>query len=109
MKRISWELVAFSHIFLFYIISTAAFLSIIIDFYYSHNVNFILVYADIIGLITGGGILWTQLIPQMSVIEKLLCIFIMCIGKIATIGLSLYVTKLKKSDVRYPEAKLIII
>lgn len=109
MKRISWELVAFSHIFLFYIMSTAAFLSIIIDFYYSHNVNFILVYADIIGLITGGGTLWTQLIPQMSVIEKLLCIFIMCIGKIATIGLSLYVTKLKKSDVRYPEAKLIII
>lgn len=109
MKRISWQLVAFSHIFLFYIVSGGALISIIIDFYYSHSVDFILVYADIIGLITGSGILWTQLIPQMSIIEKLLCIFIMCIGKIATISLSLYVTKLKKSDMQYPEAKLIII
>ncbi len=107
-KRISWELVSFAHIFLLYTISLATIISIIIDLLKYHQIDFILIYSDILGLI-GSGALWSTLMLEITTEEKILCIMLMCIAKIAAFGLSLYLGKLKKSDLKYSEAKLIII
>lgn len=109
MKRISWELVAFAHIFLLYIILFISIISIIIDLYYNHNIDFILLYSDVIGLMTGSGTLWSQLVSSIDTIQKILCIMLMCIGKISTVSMSLYMSKIKKSELQYPNTKLIII
>ncbi len=108
-KKISWQLVAFAHIFLLYITGLAMIVSIIIDLYRYHQIDFLLIYSDILGLITGSGALWTPLVSEIFIGEKIICIVLMCIGKIAAIGLSLYLSKLKTSTVKYPDAKLIII
>jgi trk system potassium uptake protein TrkH len=108
-KKISWQLVAIAHIFLLYIMGLATIVSIIIDLYSYHKIDFLLIYSDILGLITGSGALWTDLVREIKIGEKIMCIFLMCFGKIAAISLSLYLSKLKKSQIKYPDAKLIII
>lgn len=108
-KAISWKLVALAHIFLLYIITISALVSIVIDLHSNHTVDFMLIYTDILGLITGSGALWTPLVSNLATFEKIICILLMIIGKIAGITLTLYISKIHTSSVQYPDAKLIII
>lgn len=107
-KKISWQLVSFAHIFLFYTIGLTTIISIIIDICHYHNIQFVLIYADILSLV-GSGALWSSLILEASSKEKMLYIFVMIFAKIAVFGVGLYLGKLKKSELMYPDAKLIII
>lgn len=107
-KKISWKLISFAHIFVFYTIFIATIFTIIIDLLNYHQIEFILIYSDILSLI-GSGALWSSLITELATKEKILCILLMCIAKIAAFSVSLYLSKLKKSELQYPDAKLIII
>jgi trk system potassium uptake protein TrkH len=107
-KKISWQLVSFAHIFLFYTIGLATIISIIIDISQHHQIQFTLIYSDVLSLI-GSGALWSSLILEASTREKILYIMVMIFAKIAVFGVGLYLGKLKKSELIYPDAKLIII
>jgi trk system potassium uptake protein TrkH len=108
-KKISWSTVAYAHIFLVYIILLALFLSIVIDLYYAHSIDFILVYADILGLVTGSGMLWTPFTDSTDNMIKVLIIVVMCMSKILTILFTFSLSKLKKPNcINYPEGKMII-
>jgi Trk-type K+ transport system membrane component len=107
-KKISWQLVSFAHIFLFYTIGLATIISIIIDICQYHTIQFVLIYSDILSLI-GSGALWSSFITEAALGEKIMSILLMIFAKIAVFGVGLYLGKLKKSELTYPEAKLIII
>ena len=107
-RKISWQLISFAHIFLLYTIGLATIVTIIIDILQCHKIEFLLVYSDILGFI-GSGSLWSSLLTDIGVQEKLICIVLITVAKIAAFGLSLYLTKLKKSELQYTDAKLIII
>ncbi len=108
-KKISWRIVAISHIFLLYLVGITAFLTVIIEFYTQNNIDFMLTYSDILGFITSSGTLWTPLIIMLGNFEKIFCILLMALGKISGIILTLYVTKITTNGKQYPEGNLILL
>lgn len=108
-KKISWIMVAYAHIFLLYILGFALFLSVLIDLYYEFNFDFLLLYADVLGWITGCGATWTSLMDKIDISIKIIVSIVMCLSKISTIVFSISLSKLKKNLVQYADAKLIII
>jgi trk system potassium uptake protein TrkH len=108
-KTVSWFFVALAHIFTFYIFFFTLCISLIIDVASSHTIDFFLIYSDILGLITGSGTPWTELILKIGEGGKIIFIVLMILGKISTISFSFYLSKIKKETIQYPEAKLIII
>jgi trk system potassium uptake protein TrkH len=108
-KKIPWRIVALAHIFLLYCIGISAFLTIIIACYTGNNIDFMLIYSDILGFVTGSGTLWSPLVAMLGHGGKICCIILMAFGKISGIILTLYATKTTQSRKQYPEGNLILL
>jgi trk system potassium uptake protein TrkH len=107
-KKIPWKIVSLSHITIIYFLFISCFFSIIIDKLTLKSIDFLMIFADVIGIMTGSGFLWSDLV-NFSDLIKIILIIVMFIGKIGVIFISFSSSSLRKKNIINQEEKLIII
>jgi trk system potassium uptake protein TrkH len=107
-KILPWEVISFAQLSLFMILFLSFIITIGIDFYISHQGNFLLTYCDVLTLLTNCGCS-LHLFPQFTTTSlKLILISIMLWAKIIIVSLIIYGNKIKKySNEKENKIKLI--